>query len=177
MAPLPQNSTARLWIKYTSVEREHELLVRLGSGADAAVASSTATAIATILRDIMVTTDAFIGARFAAAGANISFPVTFTPIAGTVSGTPDPDKVANFVALSGRTSTGRDIKWTFFTPQYDASTLGYRTARAGAVLDFAEYIEDNPALIVGIDGNAPVVNGYANVGFNAYWQRQARRGG
>lgn len=174
MAPLPDNLTGRLWIHYTSAGEGHELLIRTDPGVSASLAAGHGQAIANILKAGMSTSDAFDSARFSAAGSNLSFPVAWTVVVGTVAGAVDPDKGANFIALSARTTGGRRSKFTFFTPTATPDTLGYRQGMGGYFADFRDYVEENAAQIVGIDGEELTIYGYTNQGYNAYWQRQLR---
>lgn len=178
MAPLPANNTDRLWVKYTSAGRAHELLFRFDEGTGASSAAASVEVALPVLKSMMASNDAVTGARFSAAGSTVSFPVPITTGPGTGSAWTDPDTGANFYSATGRSTDGRDVKYTVFTTLSNPDTLGYRyNSPTGQWLDFLEVLDEMPANPVTISGLIPIMQSYVNWGYNAYWQRKLRKGG
>lgn len=178
MAPLADNLTPRLFIEYTSMGHEHTMLIRLQGGATGADAITAYNEITAILKSGMHTSDSFTGARFSAAGSNLSFPLSVTAVAGTGSTSVGEDNKPNFVSWTGRSLQGRRVKITFFTGQTGEIT-GFRwgTPPAGWLANMLSYLDLDAEGIVAADGGIPVWNPYVNMGVNSYYQRKFRRTG
>ena len=170
LPPLPANNTDRAWLKYTAQGIEHEIVFRFPSTTPQADIITACTAFANSIKGNVLTSDAFTGLRHQDSGSSVSFPLAWTSIAGTLSGTPDGDNRAKFESITGRSLAGYRARLTFFLPNM-GDTVGYRIT-AGHVLNTAVAAMTTPP--VAIDGAAVVWNTYANVGYNAYWQRQLR---
>lgn len=178
MTPLPENNTDRLWVRYTSAGRPHELLFRFDTGTGASTAAASANVAILVLKTMIASNDAVTGARFSAGGSLVSFPVPVTTGAGSGSAWTDADTGANFYSATGRSTDGRDVKYTVFTTLSNPDTLGYRyNSPTGQWLDFLEVLDEMPTNPVTISGLIPIMNSYVNWGYNAYWQRKIRRGG
>lgn len=178
MAPLPDNLTARLFIEYTSMGVAHTMLVRLEPSATAADAALVYADITTILKARMDTDDSFTGARFSAAGGNLSFPMPVSAVSGTAAYSPTDDRRAFFYSWTGRGTDGRDAKVSFFSPVYGTEG-NYRLdpgddAVFGAM---ATYLNASSEEIVAVSGAPTVWHTYVNMGVSAYWQRKLRRVG
>lgn len=175
LPPLPANNTDRYWLKYTSALLEHEMCFRLGDTTTQADGIAVATTLANALNDYLTPSDAFTALRYSPAGSDLSFPLSWTTIAGAGPGTYELDDRTNFFSLVGRSAGGYRCRITFFTP-YHSDTDGFRvptsTAGAAAVL-YSTVVGLSPTLRA-VDGLGVVWNGYVNTGWNAYWQRELR---
>jgi len=175
LPPLPDNNTDRYWLKYTSAGEEHELCFRLANSTSTADGEAAATALANALKSWMPSTDTFSSLRKAENGSNLSFPVTFTPIAGTGAGAAEATDLARFCSIVGRSAGGYRCRMTFFTPNISDS-IAYRTATGVSTPGSSLYTAaaaQSPAFVAK-DGFGVIWNGYSNNGFNSYWQRQLR---
>lgn len=170
LPPLPANNTDRAWLAYTSQGEGHEIVFRFPSGTTQANIVTACAAFANSIKSAMLTTDTFTGLRHQDSGSTLSFPLAWTVITGTGSGTPDADNKAKFIALSGRSLGGYRCRLTFFTAIIN-DTVGYRIAGSSAIGVAVAAMTTAP---VAVDGNAVIWNTYTNVGYNAYWQRQLR---
>jgi len=184
MAPLPSESTARLYLDYTSVNIEHTMLLRLAG--DATDALDYANTYAAIFAQRMYPTDSFFRARFAADEAHFSLPLAFTAVSGALpSGTTtwpqDPESV--FLSFVGRgLVTGRRSRVEFFTSIVTTTWPGdnrYNPGDAAPIdtlrANFAAAAEQggtHPLLTIGSD--EITVYDYVNIASNAYWQRKQR---
>ncbi len=175
LPPLPENNTDRAWLKYTSAGVEHELCFRLPAATPQSTFITVATAIANGLKAYLTTIDAFTGLRHADAGSDLSFPLSFTAVAGTNNGAWELEDKAHFVALAGRSLDGYRCRVTFFSVYVD-DTKQYRTPAPGAGAAGALYSTITAASpsLVSISGAAMIWNAYINQGYNAYWQRELR---
>lgn len=176
MAPLPENNTARIFIRYTSLGQEHEAILRLGAAGTTAEAGAIYSQFAPLIAALLPSSDAVLGARFQGAGSNVSFPLAgANPVNGS-GVTPDTDNQPEFVSFTGRSSDGRRVKFTVFSPQWDPDTQGYRDiAPTGPWLDLLNALRFPDATITTISGGTPLWNSYMNRGYNAYFQRKLRR--
>lgn len=176
MAPLAPNSTARVYIDYTSGGQAHAMQLRFDDGTISDWAVEVNEVIADML-PMMYSTDSVLGARYSPQGSNLSFPLPgVTGGAGANITTLDPDLKPNFVSFTGRSTDGREVRVTFFSPVFNLKDTGYREPITTG--DVATLF----ATIVGLEPNATTISGgqpiwhtYANYGSNAYYQRKARR--
>lgn len=177
MAPLPDNLTARLFVDYTSGGTEHTTLIRLESSATSSDAATMYGLFTTATKAMMSPTDAFTGARFSAAGSNVSFPIAVSSVVGTASGGPfDPDKRANFISVTGRSADGRDAKIGLFTVWENPDIAGFRNdTPSGAEAAFVTWATTNAANLRSASDEQVIWNTYVNRGVSAYWQRKLRR--
>lgn len=176
MAPLPDNSTVRVWLDYSGNTGQHSTMLRMAPGTAPTAAFAQVDALWDGLRALMTSDVAGANVRFSPAGSNVSFPIGGIARPGQVSGTnvQDADD-ASFITWVGRTQGGRRSRLTIF------NTGGSPDA------DFREFFTDGSVPIglvhaqlseldfVAIDGLEPTWYFYVNRGWNAYWQRKYRR--
>lgn len=174
MAPLPPESTARYFFDYTSVFEDHTFVVRHnGIISPASAGASVATflgALASIFFPITITT-----VRSAASGSTISFPVT-TGIEGTSYGSGiatsnDAPRELNFI---GRSSGGRRVRLGLFGYKDAISDYRVTTGESTPVNNAVNHLNASVGLFLAIDGVEPTWYPYANMLYNAYWQRAIR---
>lgn len=175
MAPLPPNTTARLFVDYTTCKHQHTIVCRYdapNTPADAMDAvSSLWTALDTFI--YLATVD---GARFQEAGSDVSVDVAWTgdPTYGDENGPEEAS--AWFVDYVGRSLGGRRVRVSTFGFKlvsyehiYRVQTGDIAAVDAGqAALDAAE------GAFLAIDGGEPIWKTYANIGANAYWRNKIR---
>lgn len=183
MAPLPPNSTMRIWLDYTSGGIQHSLQTRfLGDDPSTVGITQRLTALGDALQGVMSDEDTIVGWRYSLALSNFSFPFE-GPVGGAgllAGGVVNPESQACFVASSGRSTGGRRVRMTVFTVAATGFTA-YRLTRSGLAANFQELFDVLTDAIgtpgedqVAVDGNPVLWNQYLNIGQNAYWQRESR---
>lgn len=178
MAPLPVESTARLFVDYTTCSEQHTLMCRFGVGSSVGDAIALVDAFLIALDDFVLaaTIDA---ARVADLGSTFTYPVSWTGAATFGAGVGTHYKTANYLDFVGRSIGGRRVRMAVFGAVFHADTVGtgdYRfnatdEARVAAALAVLEASSTEP---VAIDGDAAVWQQYANCGVNAYWRNNIR---
>lgn len=191
MAPLPETNTARLLLDYTSMQREHTLMVRPARNLLGAEKQDMAQAFATVMKARMLNIDSVVQARYADAGDAFTVPIPFNPQAGLVSvagnvWAQDPES-ANITIVARSHTSGRRVRYTLFTGVSTdpwPTNNRYEPGDAAVIdtfrLNFTTLVEgegDVAVPLVAIDGNFVTVYNYVNLSLNAYWQRKQRRGG
>lgn len=186
LPPLPANSTARVWVEYTSVGVVHEVMFRLPDFASAADALAKATSLAAVLVTRMSNTDSILGARYSPGGSSFSVPLAITPTVGTLPQSTWPqDPESTQLVMTGRSfSDGRDVAWSFFTGQQTTSWPSdnrYNPGDSAPIdtfrINFANWVNTagTPAQqVVTIGQSIPSVNPYVNIRQNGYWQSAQR---
>lgn len=188
LPPLPANSTACVFIDYTSYGVAHTFGFRLGAGASSITAATKAASLAAVLANRMGSADSFTQARLRAAGGIVSLPIAFTPVTGAVSGSGiywDDDPESTFISFVGRgTTTGRKTRWEFYTAVRSASwppTNRYIPGFSAPVdtlrANFTNWVDTAASpgeQVVTIGGDIPQVYAYVNIAKNSYWQRRQR---
>ena len=176
MAPLASNLTARVFIEYTCVGVPHTTLIRLEATAIAADGVTIYNSFTTAAKGLLDTSDSFTGARFSAAGTNVSFPLSVSAVLGTSAIAEVNDQKATFVSVTGRSVDGRDAKIGLFTPTTTLSANEYRyTTVAGPSATFLAWFATNAAQLRSVSNSQVIWNTYLNYGVSAYWQRKLRR--
>lgn len=182
MAPLPNNNTGVYYVDYRSNGREHTAQFRYnGSGAPPTEFVATAWGWFRVIEDYLPMDFTITGSRFRPAGGTFSLPVSVEGLDPPTPGLPtSPSEAPGFLGFVGRTLGGRRVRLftlgVSFTPAGDPgftndyrATVGESTVVAAAV----SYLSDWDTM-VGIDTFQVLWNPYANLGYNAYWQRAVR---
>lgn len=191
MAPLPDNNTYRLFVDYTSLGREHTIMVRYGTNLLTGEAQAAYDGLTDVLRLRMLDTDSFLRASYSLQGQTFSLPLSVAPVAGTITGANvvwENDPESAMLSFTGRSLTsGRDARWQFFTPVRTTTWPGDNRYNPGdePVIDTLRINFRNFLLGDGIsypeasaiDRANTTFNSYVNISHNAYWQRKQRRGG
>lgn len=191
MAPLPQNSTARLFFDYVTgnatTSQEHTFAVRMsGTAGDIANVQERVRAVL-----IAMGTNSFrdgwriLGVRYQAAGTDFSNPVTLianlVSFVGTSGGAYDPRMEAVEDTFQGRSTTsGRRVDFSLYRALSDAPSnfrwLGGTTGFPAAVRAGVTALNASVAVgaFIAIDGSAVVWRDYLNANYNSYWERRIR---
>lgn len=177
MAPLPDNSTARVWVDYNDGVNDHSLMIRYSpSGATVADAMDAAIAFLEAM-DPLLYLIGITGARASAAGSTFSFPVAWTGAATYGDDTMDPVFAPRETRFLGRDNGGRRVSWSLYGGKYETPE-NYRLNPLdfAAVASAISAIEANVVAdtFLTINYGDPIVYPYADVNFNSYWERQAR---
>ena len=188
MADFATTYTARLRIQYRSLDRSHTSIWRYGLLATPPTAPFVAGVIAfyDAIAAIRYTDWSFQGATYAAEGSNTFLPYTgaITIAAGQAA---IPQAVGGFkpvfISFQVITAIGNRGSLFVYGVSYDPANSGspteqdYRvtTTEDATISDGVDALQAVPGL-TGIDAETVLVYRYANIGYNAYYQRKARRG-
>lgn len=176
MAPLDPAGTDRWYLEYKTTHARHEICFRSGGLAGVDTVTTALIAYCNAVKPYLYQDVVFDKLRHSNTGSNLSFPIAWTPIAGTSPGTAQPKTEAPlFMSFTGRSSQGRRVRITQFGIQVawsDDFRITYGENAVPAAILGA--LEAHTNVWVAIDGFAIMWNQYANTGFNAYWQRQSR---
>jgi len=173
------NSTTRWFLDYQVGTHLHTMQLRSTSSATAEQASAAFHGIFAALDGenelFSITINQL---SRAAAGSNVREPATYTEDTTMGSDAIGDIDVPRFVAFSGRATGNQQVR-VFFYGWKGTFPGDYRLNEGdfpgidAAIVHLASL--SNLALSAGL--NAPTWKNYANIGFNAYWQRQRRVGG
>jgi hypothetical protein len=191
MAPLPPNSTPRLFLDYTSMGIPHTLMVRLPAAAALPEVEGFAFALGSVLVTRMLEGDSVLSARYSNAGSSFSFPINFDPNPGILTNAGNiwgQDPESTFISVVGRSAvSGRKSRVEFFTPVTTTSWPSDNRYNPGEsapidtfrlnLLNVLNGISTGGLAAVTIDGTDVFYNPYVNIAQNAYWQRKQRRTG
>jgi len=175
MAPVSPDNTARAWLDYTTCGKQHSQQMRVGAGvSDADVITAFDAVWTEMTSQLRLCT--VVGLRRAAAGTNLSFPVTWTGPASYGSGAGDPTETANYYDFVGRGVTGKRARATFFGTGLTTFGSNYRleSSESTVVADTIAALQANAACWLDISGSLIAWHPYADMGVNAYWRNQIR---
>lgn len=174
MAPLPHNNTPIYFVDYTTVGVSHTAEIRATGAVSPSTLSSILDALFTQLSPVLFDTS-IDGARFQAAGTNFANPVVLT-IAGNTygSGGGSSDDVPKAINFIGRSTGGRRVRLMLFGYSAAISTYRVFSSENTAIAAAIGTLNNTANCFLAIDGVDPVWYPYANVLFNAYWQRATR---
>lgn len=190
MAPLPTNNTGRVWVDYITggglTSQEHTVMIRYSPALGGSFAEAlTELCTALITPGVGAYFDGWqiIGARHAAPGSDISFPITvptvFTSFVGAGQATATRPEQAREARFVGRSSAeGRRNSFSVYG--VISSSFSQADFREPALE--GNYPDDVLSVIseaetgnwVAIDGSFTVWYPYMNWQYNSYWERKLR---
>lgn len=175
MAPLPSNTTAVLFVDYSTGSENHTLQVRYGTGGSTAGAMDFVDAFLTALDDTIFTMT-ILAARVRDIGTNVTYPVTWTGASTYGAGVAAHDQSAWYIDFVGRSIGGRRVRLAVFGAAAVSDSAGhdYRLPATGNIADALTQIELSSDFPVAIDGDPAGWHQYANMGVNAYWRNRIR---
>lgn len=176
MAPLPPNNTERWFVDYAVEGVNHTLLLRTEAPSDAATVSAFVDDLWSALTSNLFST-VINGLRKAAQGSDISLDQTYTGTTSFGGGDPGEGNKPAFIAFQGRSEGGRPVKLTIFGYKDLGTVDDYRFVPGvgSTIADAQAVIQTTAGFPCAIDANNVIWKTYVNCGFNAYWQRQARK--
>jgi hypothetical protein len=176
MAPLADNLTDRYKLDYEGDFGRHVTLFRFAPGTDPGTARQEITDFINAIRGLYHTSHVFNTLDFSAAGSRLFFPAAWTLIAGSGTVLPGAEFFPRYISFIGRTSLGRRVRLTLFGANV-GTTLDYRITgnESAPVAAGWNQLQAVTTVQVGIDGAPITWYSFANVGFNAYYQRKQRR--
>jgi hypothetical protein len=176
MAPIDPANTARLFVDYVFDSTRHTVIFRKQTADTMAALTTWANDWLEDHKALFQSSVSFDGARVALQNSNVTNPTDWTTVTGT-GGSGSTDKKPRFGSFVGRDAQGHRTKLTFFGIVYsddpDYRVYASTEAMVQAAVDDLNSLTAAPGSIV---GSKPVWKEYLNLGYNAYWQRQARKG-
>lgn len=174
MAPVNPNNTDRYFFDYDADGRPHTVMMRTLATIDPVEAVAGFAGFVAALSPLMCAST-LTGARFAEQGSNVTNPVS---IGGGVSwgaGGQNDTLEPAFISFVGRDNLGRRAR-VFMYGVLGVNQADYRLTfpESDEVIDVVGYLSSAAGIFLTITLGVPVWKNYANLGFNAYWQRQAR---
>jgi hypothetical protein len=188
MADFAPNYTPRYRLRYSALGKVHVMTIR-GSRGDVGIAArgqEVFTDFLAAMQPYLSNTWTIVGADVAGTDSDVFLPTTALPTLPTLGAAAgDISYRPNFLSFVGRSTSGNRASLYLY------GVLASPTAASAAPDDYRitaaedSSIGDAVAALNGsgagegaraIDGNDAVWYPYANVGFNAYYQRKARQG-
>lgn len=181
------NYTPRVRVKYKSHEKTHTLTVRPASndtgGFNTAV--SLVDDILSLMKPLLDKSAVILGADYAVEDSDVFLPLgyTFPQFAAAAPSGIDPDRYnsAIYVSFQGISALGTrtqffvyGINHTHKHPSLDNFRFEY--GEQEQISDVIDLLLSSGSVIRAIDKQGVIWRKYANYGFNAYYQRMARRG-
>lgn len=175
MAPLPPESTARVYLDYTTCGYQHTLICRFKSGATIQDAVDQLSAFVTGA-GTQVYASALVGLRASNDGSNITYPLANTFPTTWGSGSASGNESANYYDFVGRSADGRRVRVALFGAVNVSVNDLFRITGVGSApwSDMLAALTDNPDVFCTISEQTPVWHNYVNTGINAYWRNTIR---
>lgn len=177
MAPLPVNTTNRLWVRKVGISGTHEIMFRGQAGSDQVDLAAAAEEFLNATKGLVYESDVWASARYSAAGSDLSFPIGWAPIAGANGSAYDGRNQPFFVDWVGRGNDGRRVRWSIqgAVPFNDSNYRAVQGENAAVDAGIVALIA-GVTILATISGSPMFPYPYADVGWNAYQQRKRRRG-
>lgn len=175
LAPLPANNSPRLFLRYQTPQNQHELVMRFIDGMTTADAIASATAYTEAVAPLLCNNVQWTTLRQQNRNSDVSFPVAWLPTQPTSTQELQPRDEPRFFSMTGRSQDGRRVRIMQFGSIFPIDD-NYRILRgeSAAVDDLIDFIQLTSITFVTISMAEPLWNEYLNLGYNAYYQRQAR---
>jgi len=174
MAPLPHNNTAIYYVDYSVDGQEHTFEVRFNGAVSPSAFGSHINGflgpLAALLDEVTINV-----VRFQAEGSDVSNPVVAGIEGNTYgTGTGGPDNVPRFLNFVGRSSGGRRVRLAVFGYKGANSVWRLTSTESTDISDAVDVLNGTSGTFIAIDGIDAIWYPYANIGYNAYWQRKER---
>jgi hypothetical protein len=175
MAPLPPSSTVRYFLDYEGVMGKHTMQFRAEQGFTDAQVITGITNFLNPLLSIIHQSVVFNSLRKAAAGSNISNPVTWSLITGNSATALTPPNYPRFISFIGRSFNNRRCRiYLYGTTVTITDDYRLNFSESSAVQAAVDFLNSAAAPFAAIDGFHPVWKAYANQGYNSYHERKRR---
>lgn len=176
MAALDPATTDRYYLDYEGPMGKRTMQFRAATGTSQ---GSVVTSIITFINNIksaVYTSVTFNALRFSNTGSNVSNPLVWTPISGTVAGTLAPENYPRYIDFVGRSVDGRRVRLYVYGCNF-VVTDDYRIqiAEQAVISQAVNYLNSAQSLFTTISGSVPVWKAYANSGYNSYHQKKRRQ--
>jgi len=176
MAPLPPESTPRLYLDYSDGVNQHSLIARLGTGTSSTTGMDYVDQFMLELSPSLYLITV-IGCRIASDESNVTNPIAWTGDFAYGSGTMPPVNAPREIRFQGRSTDGRQVSVSVYgykeaTPAVYRINSGVDTNVDDAIDKLA--VASAAGVFVTISSNVPIWKQYASFNFNSYWERRAR---
>jgi hypothetical protein len=185
MADYAPNYTSRLFVQYRAAGRTHKVSFRYGTtdGPPSGDFISDLNDMLVPIANLLVNDFAILNASYIPIGGTVALPTT-APTLSSVGGTgATAGDAPRFISFTYKGLDGTAGRFTFFGAAADPGDNGVAKAQDYRILRDEDAIVatalDKLALVnemTTISGSGFIINQYVNLGYNAYWQRKARRG-
>lgn len=177
MAPLPESNTARWYLDYQVGSQKHILQMRVAEEKNNVEVSGAFDAFLSAIGPLL-TIITINGLRGSAAGSSISVDRSWVGPASYGSGAQSAVNRPAFISFVGRTDGARKVKVELFGIA-GVNENDYRKTflESVDVANTLDVLRADDMYWCAIDGLPAVWKNYANVGFNAYYQRKLRKTG
>jgi hypothetical protein len=175
MAPLPHNNTDIVYVDYQQGNQEHTFEVRVDTLGEIEAIETVIGAFLTAVGNL-VGLATILSVRGQASGSNISFPFPISSLVGTTfgSGAVNNETVPFYINFVGRSTGGRRVSLALFGRAGSLSDYRLTNSEETEIGAALTILNGSPGTFLAIDGLQPLWYPYANVGVNAYWQREQR---
>lgn len=184
LAPLSPSNTPRYFVDYKANGRNHTVMFRYATPVNGPPPATPYIArVASVFDDLktwLPSDFAILGARYAVAGSDVTLPATAPAPAGPFAGALNQGEAPAFVTFVGRSAAGRKWRLSFLgvvisPAEGGATATDYRmTTAENTVIATVRTNLDGWTDIVAIDGEQVSLHPYANLGYNAHWQKALR---
>ena len=181
------NFTPRVRVKYKSHEKTHTLTVRPASNDTGGFLTAVTLVdnILTLMKPLLDQGSVILGADYAVEDSDVFLPLNynFPLFAAKPPSTIDPDRLnaASYVSFQGISALGTRTQFFVYGinrihthPAMDNFRFEY--GEQEEISDVIDLLLSSSAALRAIDKQGIIWRTYANYGFNAYYQRMARRG-
>lgn len=174
MAPINPSNTKRYFLDYEVCGEQHTVCCRTDDATDADDASTAFDSVFTFMAPLLYETTV-VRMRVCANGTNISLPATYSGVGTWGTGLGPRSAVPDFWSFTAKDLTGRAVRIDLYG-RSSGVNADFRTAAVedSSVTAALEYLNTASLVWYSIAGNPGFWNPYANIGVNAYWQRQLR---
>lgn len=174
MAPVDPRNTKRYFLDYVTCGEQHTLCCRTDDALDSDDASAAFDTLFNTMTALLYNV-VVVRMRVCANGSNISLPATFTGTGEYGSGAGPRSAVPDFWSFTGKDLTGHAVRVDLYGRSSGVNN-DFRTPAAddSSVTAALEFLNTATLVFYTIEGNPAFWNPYANIGVNAYWQRQLR---
>lgn len=173
-------NTARMFLDYTVGGAPRSVTLRFSNGDNARSKLGNVHSFIDSQSAAFGNNVVFSGARLAGKGSNVTVPLDWVAIDGTAPAAIENPNKTLFASIVGRDDTGHKVRWFWYGLFFGAPPADYRIDGesfplvTGFFVDFQAFVAANSVLTINL--LPPTINDYVNVGYNAYHQRQARKG-
>lgn len=176
MAPLPEDNTARAFLKYRVQGREHTMQIRVDATATDAEISEDVGALLEAM-DTNVSATQFVSFERAELGSNVRVPADWSGPSTWGTGADIGDESApNFWSFVGKDAAGRRFRLDLYgrsvAPNDDWRVFAADDATIAAAV---AALETTDAVFLTINGGGAFYKQYANMSVSQHWIDEARR--
>src|SRR5215207_4897054 len=174
LPPLPPSNTIRYFADYSTATVSHTAIIRANAVASPANIGALLNSIFTSFSNV-ASAITFHTLRVAVVGSDVTNPVV-SGFEGTIYGAGGESEASRVTSLNfvGRSSGGRRVRFSLFGYTGPISSWRLTNSENVNVAAINATMVSAVNSFYSIDGIKPLWYPYANVSFNAYWQKELR---